>query len=83
MDKVYEFWYTDCIHESAAACMSLHRTEKGAEIAMEFHKAEKLKEWEESDKWQKEEYGDKYEILKGSPFGTHEAWGVAEREIRE
>ena len=38
MDKVYEFWYNECIYESAAQCMSLHRTQKGAEMAMEYHK---------------------------------------------
>lgn len=33
-DKIYEFWYNDCIHESAAACISLHRTKKGAEMGI-------------------------------------------------
>ena len=47
MEKVYEFWYNDCIYESAAACISLHRTRNGAEIAMELHKEQKRKEFEE------------------------------------
>jgi len=72
-DKVYEFWYNDCIHESAAGCMSLHKTKKGAEIAMEFHKEQKRKDFEEV-------YA---KHTPASPFGTHEAWGVSEREILE
>ncbi len=82
-DKVYEFWYNDCIYESAAACMSLHRTKKGAEMALEFHKAEELKKWNEFDKWQREQFGNKYEILKGSPFGIGKAWGITDRKIIE
>ncbi len=68
-DKVYEFWYNDCIHESAAACISLHRTKKGAEMAMEFHKNEKLKKWDATVKWRKEHYGADYEILPFTKFG--------------
>ncbi len=47
MDKVYEFWYNECIYESAAQCMSLHRTQKGAEMAMEYHKNDIHKEYRE------------------------------------
>ena len=74
-DKVYEFWYNDCIEESAAACMSLHRTRKGAEMAMEFHKEKERKRWKKfypTIKKQKER-----------PFGMHEAWGIEEREVFE
>ncbi len=46
MDKVYEFWYNECIYESAAQCMSLHRTREGAEKAMERHKKQIADEWE-------------------------------------
>ena len=46
MDKVYEFWYNECIYESAAQCISLHRTREGAEKAMERHKKEIEDEWE-------------------------------------
>ena len=42
--KVYAFLYNSCIYESAHATMSLHKTRKGAEMAMEVHKAEKEKE---------------------------------------
>ena len=73
IDKVYEFWYIDCIHESAAACISLHRTKKGAEMAMEFHKAEKLKEWEKECK--------EYSPAKEYPFDFDQWWGVNECEL--
>ncbi len=46
MDKVYEFWYNECIYESAAQCISLHKTRGGAERAMEFHKKQTEDEWE-------------------------------------
>ena len=45
MDKVYEFWYNDDFYESAAQCMSLHRTREGAEKAMERHKKEIADGW--------------------------------------
>ena len=72
-NKVYEFWYNDCIHESAASCMSLHKTRKGAEMALDFHREEKRKHFE--DLYAKH--------TPASPFGTDEAWGVSVREIFE
>ena len=39
---VWEFKYNDFIHESAAYTVSIHRTKKGAEKAMNEHK-EKIK----------------------------------------
>lgn len=72
MDIVYEFWYNDCIYESAAACISLHKSRKGAEIALSFHKEEKRKEFEEL-------YKD-VDIVDWS-FDTFSAWGITEREI--
>jgi hypothetical protein len=76
INKVYEFCYTDCIHEGAPITISLHRTKKGAEMAMEHHKNEKYREWEEYKKC-KEEDGDEYV----HEFGKNEYWGVNEREI--
>jgi len=46
MDVVFQFIYNDCIHESSALTVSIHRTRKGAEMAMEYHKNEKRKKWE-------------------------------------
>lgn len=54
-DTLYEFLYCSCIHESGSATMSLHRTKEGAERAMEAHKAERQKEWDErAARWAKE-----------------------------
>ena len=76
MEKVYTFDYCDCIYESAFYTVSLHRTKKGAEIAMEFHKAEKLKEFNDLyDKPTQNEYDFK--------FGQMEAWRVSEMNIQE
>jgi hypothetical protein len=72
-DKVYEFWYNDCIHESVGACVSLHRTKKGAEMAMEFHKEEQRKDHDEL--WKGEDIDWTFDDMK--------AWGVAERTIVE
>ena len=46
-DKVYEFWYNECFYESAPTCISLHRTQKGAGMAMEFHKKQIADEYAE------------------------------------
>ena len=73
-DKVYEFWYNECIYESSNSSISLHRTKKGAEMAMEFHKEQKRKEHEESYKDEEDIYG-KYDDMC--------AWGVKERIIVE
>jgi len=76
MDIVYSFMYCDCIHESASYTVSLHKTKKGAEIAMEFHKAEKKKEFEQMySKEELKEYGFK--------FGQMEDWRVVETELNE
>lgn len=76
--KVYEFGYNSCIHESAMACMSLHKTKKGAEIAMEHHKNQARKEFAEREKYWKENNEDW-----GFEFGEHEAWAVYERDVVE
>jgi len=41
---VYEFLYYPSSYESEI--ISIHKTKKGAEMALEFHKNERLKEWE-------------------------------------
>lgn len=75
-NKVYAFVYSSCIHEEGAVTQSLHWTRKGAEIAMEFHKENARKEFEELSKQVDiEEYGFK--------FGEHEYWGVREEIIQD
>jgi len=72
---VYAFLYNSCIYESAYATMSLHTTRKGAEMAMEFHKAQKEKEH-----WEIYNRPDDYYT---NPFGEHEAWAVDEIEVQD
>lgn len=65
--KIYKALYNPCIHESAWHTLSIHRTRRGAEMAMEFHKNE-----------EKEKY-DKY--IGDDKFGEHEDWCVWEDEL--
>ena len=44
---IYAFVYSSCIYEEGPVTQSLHKTRRGAEMAMEFHKAEKFKEYPE------------------------------------
>lgn len=77
MTEVYEFLYTDNIHESAMATMSLHRTKKGAYKAMrQFLETEYVKWYDERILYGK----DKNWIDK---FGLHCAWAVRPIELRE
>lgn len=70
-DIVYAFMYCGMIYESSYATISLHRTRKGAEMAMEFHKAELKKEWDDMYKDEEPPY----------EFGHFEAWAVEEVKI--
>jgi len=67
MDKVYEFWYNECIYDSDAQCMSLHKTREGAEKAMKRHKKET------EDKWKR----------MGLQIPDYMIWGIEERTIEE
>ena len=71
---VFEFAYSDCIYESGCVTKSIHKTRKGAEMALDFHKAHKRIEWE--DLWDEEE-------RKEHPFGDMENWIVIETEVQE
>lgn len=67
---VYEFLYNSDCCESVAGTISIHQTRKGAEIALAFHKNEKLKEWEQR-------------CTNGSesgkfPFDYDQWWGIRE-----
>lgn len=43
-EKIYGVMYNPMIHESCYGCLSIHKTRKGAEMAMEFHKKERSSE---------------------------------------
>jgi hypothetical protein len=69
-DLVYAF-----LHESSYATMSLHKTRKGAEMAMEFHRNEAKKEHDEM-------YNRPMDAV-DYPFGEHEDWSVMEMVIND
>jgi hypothetical protein len=73
-NEVWGFFYNENVHESVPGLVSLHHTQKGAEMAMEFHKAELRKEYDEL--WS--EYEDP--ICK---FGEHESWNVEQIKINQ
>ena len=75
IDKIHEFTYTSCIHESAMATISLHKSKKGAEAAMELHKNEERKKWLEMF------YNE--ELQKEYPFGDSERWDIRESKLQE
>jgi hypothetical protein len=54
LNRVYEFWYNNCIYEGSPSCISLHRTKEGAESAMLSHKCEAIEKWEKMNRWKKE-----------------------------
>lgn len=70
--KVYEFCYSDCIYESAAATISLHFSEEGATKAMNEHKQ---KERIEHDEMYKDEGDHDF------AFDSMKSWFVREVEI--
>ena len=71
---VYAALYNGMIHESSFATLSLHRTRRGAEMAIEFHKQEVKKEHDEV-------FDDKHP----APFAYDEfkAWLIEEMEVAE
>jgi hypothetical protein len=75
-NKVYEALHNSDTYEGGFCTISIHKTKKGAEMAMEFHKSEAKKNWElmyEADADQKQEFA--------WDFG--EAWDVRETELKE
>ena len=76
--KVFEFVYTECIHESGCVTQSIHKTRKGAEMALTFHKGALKKEWDEdAPERQKDPW------TRGWVFGEHEHWAIRETEVQE
>lgn len=76
--KVYEFLYNSDCCESAARTMSIHKTQKGAEMAMEFHKNEIKKDW---DSQKKEFYYQDPHYYDNFNWDFDQWWGVKETEL--
>lgn len=75
--EVYAFLYTDCIHESSFATMSLHRTKAGAYKAMRKFLILGYTQWYH----ERILYGkDRLWIDK---FGNHCAWRIGKMELKD
>ena len=70
---IYEFLYNSCCCMSIAVTMNIHKTKKGAEMAMKFHKNEILKKWKRECK--------KYPSAKEYPFDYDQWWGIKETQL--
>ena len=69
--KVWEFLFNGNTWESSASTISIHRTKRGAEMAMQFHKEAARLEYEEDQKEYPSEFG----------FGYGEWWGIRETDL--
>ena len=75
---VYEFLYNSCVFESASATMSIHRTRKGAEIALSWHKFETEREYNQLYSLT-EDYSFKNEY----PYDAHQSWSIRETILQD
>ena len=72
---IYEFLYCDCIHESAFATISIHKTKIGAYKAMRNYLTTEYQKWYDR------------RIKRGkirigvNKFGQHEDWFIQTREL--
>ena len=71
---IYEFLYNSDCSESSPSTLSIHKSRKGAEMAMEFHKNGIKREWEQECK--------EYPPAKKYPFDYGQWWGVNEMELQ-
>ena len=79
MDNVFEFSYCSDVSMYGMQSISLHRTRKGAENAIEAHKLEAKKEYDLYSEYRKKRFN-REPTLK---FGEFELWEVVEREIKD
>lgn len=73
---LYAFLYNPMIHESGYITVSIHRTRKGAEIAMAHHMEAERNQWEA---WNKCDIAYRSEF----PFNWNKNWVVEEIEIQD
>ena len=79
--KIFAAMYNQMVEESCYGIISLHKTRMGAEIAMEYHKNERSKEYYNHLNNCDEEMKRFYEL--NSSFGKFEAWSVSEFDLKE
>lgn len=70
---VCEFLYNDSCCESAAATLSIHKSKKGAEMALMFHKGKVEREYNKMES----AYTDEFD------FDFDKWWGVQETELKD
>ena len=75
---VYEFLYNSDCCEGAASTISIHKTKKGAEMAMEFHKNEIKQKWEQE---KKEHFWEDPHFYRSFKWDFDQWWGVRECEL--
>jgi hypothetical protein len=75
IDTMYAFLYCCDTYKSSYATVSVHRTRKGAEMAMEFHRNEAKKKHYE--------IYNRLDDIYTHPFGESEDWQVSEIKIFE
>lgn len=82
METVYEFLYNSDCCESTAATISIHKTRKGAEMAMEFHKNE-IKEIYETNYPKDSKDKNVIYMREEYPFDYDQWWGIRETKLEE
>jgi hypothetical protein len=75
-NKVFLAMFNSMIHESSFGVISVHKTRRGAEMVVEFHKEEMRKEHEKFIKDR-----DKQNTFNYGAFDQFLAWEVFEMEL--
>ena len=75
---VYEFLYNPDIYENCSSTISIHKTRRGAEMAMEFHKAETKKKFDEMIDGVEEG-----EMICELHYDDAQRWDIRETELQE
>jgi len=78
--KVFAALHNPMFEESSAYPISLHRTRKGAEMAIEFSKIEVQKEFKDLYETDELEYSEGGMIFKWDKW---QWWGITEMELLE
>ena len=74
-EVVYEFLYNPSTCESVSHTVSIHRTKKGAEMAMEFHKNEIKKKFENEEITEL--------TIVDFPWHFDQWWGILETQLND
>lgn len=78
--KIYQATYNDCVYESAYGTISLHKTYAGAGGAIEQHKQNMQKEFDEWNHQNKIHFPDDDSVHRIQP---EQDWEIFESELLE